>query len=100
MAYFAVVVNRGPHWDWNRSMRRQNGWDEHAAFMDMLGSERFIVSGGPLGGEDDARRILHIVNAPDISTVKNRLSEDPWHQTGLLQIESIEPWTVLVGSQP
>lgn len=48
MAYFAVIVERGTPWDWTLPMRKQNEWDAHA-----------------LGGEDDAPRILHIVDAPD-----------------------------------
>jgi uncharacterized protein YciI len=97
MPYFAVIRERGPAWDWSLPMRRQAEWDAHAAFMDALESEAFIVAGGPLGGEDDARRVLHVVNAPDKGAIETRLAEDPWTPMRLLKTIAIERWTVLLG---
>jgi hypothetical protein len=57
MARFVVVRERSASWDWSRPMRRQDLWEAHAAFMDALESEGFILAGGPLGGEDDALRV-------------------------------------------
>jgi uncharacterized protein YciI len=78
-------------------MRGQDGWDAHAAFVDALTAEGFIVAGGPLGGEDDARRVLHIVRTNDVGEIERRLAEDPWTSNGLLRTLGIEPWTVLLG---
>jgi uncharacterized protein YciI len=97
MPYFVVTCERGPNWDWSRPMRRQDGWEAHAAFMDALTAEGFILAGGPLGGEDDARRVLHIVLASDAGEIERRLAEDPWTPNGLLRTLLIEPWTVLLG---
>jgi uncharacterized protein YciI len=97
MPYFVVTRERGPNWDWSRPMRRQDEWDAHAAFMDVLTAEGFILAGGPLGGEDDARRVLHIVLANDAGEIERRLAEDPWTPNGLLRTVEIEPWTVLLG---
>ena len=36
MANFAVRLVHGPNWDQGRPIREQDGWDEHAAFMDGL----------------------------------------------------------------
>ncbi len=66
--------------------------------MDALVDEGFVLAGGPLGGEDDAPRVLHIVSAPDRAAVAAKLAQDPWTAMGLLQTVSIEPWTVLLGS--
>ena len=55
MPIFVVVRERGSAWDWSRPMRRQAEWDAHAAFMDAMVDERFILAGGPLGGEDERR---------------------------------------------
>ena len=49
MIYYAVTRERGENWDARLPMRRQAKWDEHAAFMDALADEGFIVLGGPLG---------------------------------------------------
>ncbi len=96
MPYFVVVRERSSAWDWSVAMRRQINWEAHAAFMDALVAEGFIVAGGPLGGEDNAARIMHVVAAPDESAAEARLSEDPW-KTDMLRTLSIEPWTVLLG---
>ena len=97
MPYFVVVRERSAGWDWSRPMRRQREWEAHAAFMDALADEGFIAAGGPLGGEDDAPRVLHVIEAAGRSVVEARLEEDPWTQMGLLTTVTIEPWTVLLG---
>jgi hypothetical protein len=49
MANFAVRLVHGPGWDPARQIRDQDGWDEHAAFMDGLVDDGFIILGGPVG---------------------------------------------------
>ena len=49
MKYFAVTRNRGPAWDASLPMREQKQWTGHAAFMNRLVEEGFVVLGGPLG---------------------------------------------------
>jgi uncharacterized protein YciI len=77
-------------------MREQKQWNEHAAFMDALADERFILAGGPIG---DGRQegALHIVRAESANAVRARLESDPWVKMGLLTVGAIEPWTVLLG---
>ena len=72
--YFLVERARGPAWDHSRSRREQDGWDEHAAFMDGLVEEGFVVLGGPMG-VGDGDNVLLIVDAPDGGAA--RLAEDP-----------------------
>jgi uncharacterized protein YciI len=90
---FAVRLTRGGPWNWSRDLREQDGWDEHARFMDELVEEGFIVLGGPIGGE---REILHAIEAPSEEAVRERLAQDNWHRNGMLRIKSIEPWTILL----
>jgi uncharacterized protein YciI len=91
--YHAVIREPGPAWDASRSMREQDGWETHAAFMDALAAEGFIVLGGPLGNaRGDA---LHIVDAADEQEIERRFAEDPWSDR-LLRIARIEPWTILL----
>ena len=46
---FLVLLRRtGPQWDASRPLEEQSDWDAHAAFMDGLVDEGFIVLGGPL----------------------------------------------------
>jgi uncharacterized protein YciI len=91
--FFAVRLTRGGPWDWSRDLREQLGWDEHAAFMDALVAEGFIVLGGPLAGD---REILHAICARSEAAVRERLAADNWAQNGMLTIASIEAWTVLL----
>jgi uncharacterized protein YciI len=75
-------------------MRAQPQWAEHAAFMNALAAEGFIVLGGPLGSGEEV--FLLIVNAPDEATVRARLAADPWTASGLLDIKAVDPWTILL----
>lgn len=92
-SHFAVTRERGPAWDPSRPMREQKGWAEHAAFMDALAADGFVVLGGPLG---DERRFLLIVDAPGEGEIRARLSRDPWTAAGLLTVSEVEPWRVLL----
>ena len=90
---FAVRLQRGGPWDWSRDLREQDGWDEHASFMESLVADGFIVLGGPLAGE---REVFHAIAAPSEQAVRERLAQDNWHENGMLTITSIEPWTILL----
>lgn len=78
-------------------MRRQREWEAHAGFMDALAAEGTIVAGGPLGSEDDAPRVLQIMQAENAGAIEAVLAQDPWTAMGLLRTISIEPWRVLLG---
>ena len=60
--YYLVRREHGPAWDASRPRREQDGWDEHAAFMDELAAEGFVVLGGPVG-EGDGDYALNVVDA-------------------------------------
>jgi uncharacterized protein YciI len=91
--FFAVRLERGGPWDWSRGLREQDGWEAHAAFMDSLVDDGFIVLGGPL---EDGRDVLHAVSAPSERAIRDRLAEDNWAQNGMLRIKQIEEWTILL----
>lgn len=50
--YHLIEQAKGPGWDHSRGRREQPGWSEHAAFMDALAEEGFVVLGGPIGEGD------------------------------------------------
>lgn len=97
MAHFAVRLVHGPGWDPTRPIREQNGWDEHAAFMDGLVDDGFVILGGPVG---NGEQTLHVVEAADEQDIKTRLARDPWASARLLQIGMIEPWELWLDSRP
>ena len=91
MAMFLVVLRQsGPEFDRSRPLEEQSRWTEHAAFMDGLVDDGFIVLGGPLA---DDGRVAHAVEADSPRAVRETLARDSWSETHL-RIDSIEPWTV------
>jgi uncharacterized protein YciI len=90
---FVVRVERGGPWDWSRDLREQDGWDEHASFMDGLVESGLIFLGGPLEGD---RETLHVVEARSEEEIRARFAEDPWAENGMLTVKSLERWTILL----
>ena len=90
---YVVRVERGGPWDWSRDLREQDGWDEHARFMNGLVDDGFIILGGPLEGDREA---LHVVDAPSEEEIRRRFAEDNWAENGMLAVKSIERWTILL----
>lgn len=90
--YFLVKHVPGPAWDRSRPRREQDGWGEHAAFMDGLTAEGVIVLGGPVGAGDGDYALL-VVDAQSEAAIRARLAADPWAD-GILRVESVEPWSV------
>ena len=84
---FVVIRERGLAWDDSRPLREQDGWPEHAAFMEALVDDGFVLFGGPFG---DSVRTLLIVDAPSEQAIHDRLAADPWTPTGYLRIVSVE----------
>ena len=95
---FIVLQAKGPSWDPTRLRREQALWDEHAAFMDKLTAEGFIVLGGPLG-EGDGEDALLVVNAPDEDAITSTLKSDPWLTAAILEIRTIQRWTVFLEAE-
>ena len=91
MPNFAVTSRRGPRWDHACGIREQDGWAEHAAFMDGLVDDGFILFGGPVG---DARQTLHAIEASDEDAIRKRLAGDPWARAGLLEVGTVQPWAL------
>jgi hypothetical protein len=88
---FLVVLRRsGPEYDHALQLEEQSGWPEHAAYMDALVDEGFIVLGGPL---QDEMRTAHAVQADSEDAIRARLAEDPWSGTHLA-VDSIDRWTI------
>ena len=98
MAFFAVTLETGPNWDYSRARRDQDAWDEHAAFMDALVEDGFVVLGGPIG-EGDGANVLLVLDAEDAAEIRARLAEDPWGED-MLTFESIRPWSVWLRAAP
>lgn len=90
--HHVVIRERGPAWDPARPLREQEGWDEHAAFMDGLAAEGVILRGGTLDGNGGA---LHVVAASGPGEIRTALSRDPWEGT-VLREARIARWEILL----
>ena len=95
LIYYAVTREQGENWDASLTRREQENWDEHAAFMDALVDEGFVVLGGPIG---DGTKVLLIFNAENEQAIEDRLADDPWTPMGLLRTIKVEPWEILLGA--
>jgi hypothetical protein len=90
VAFLVVLDRSGPEWDASRTLEEQSGWVAHAAFMDALVADGFVILGGPLA---DERRVVHAVAASSEAEVRETLARDPWHGTHLV-IDTIDEWTL------
>ena len=96
MMFLVVLRRSGPEYDHSRPLEEQSGWLEHAAFMDGLVEDGFIVLGGVLG---DEVRTAHAVEAVSEEAVRETFDRDPWSGSHLV-VDSIDPWTIRLQRLP
>jgi uncharacterized protein YciI len=94
---FVVTRNKGKGWDATKPMSSQVAWPEHATFMDDLADNRFVILGGPL---DEGETTLLMIDAANEAEIRSTLAQDPWSKSGLLELQSIQSWTVLLQAGP
>jgi hypothetical protein len=88
--FLVVLLRSGAEWDASRPLEEQSGWEAHAAFMDGLVDDGFLVLGGPLS---DEHRVAHAVEAESEDAVRDTFARDPWSGTHLV-VDTIDPWTI------
>ena len=93
--FLVTLRQSGPEFDRTRPLEEQSRWPEHAALMDALVDDGFIVLGGPLAGDG---RVALAIEAASPQAVRETLARDPWSETHL-RVESIEPWTIRLDSR-
>ena len=99
MSLFAVTRTAGPSWADGKGTFEQPDVNEHAAFMNDLADDGFLLFAGPLAGsEHDRIRVLLIAEAASEADVHRRLADDPWARTQRLVTTSVESWNLLVGA--
>jgi len=92
---FAVILTHGAAWRRGLPLEGQVDWTAHAAFMDALVEDGFVLLGGPLQTTED---VLLIIRSESPAEIAGRLGGDPWHQQDLLRISRIAPWALRLGS--
>ncbi len=98
MATFAVTTARGTAWDPAKDIRRQAGWDEHAAYADKLVESGVIMLGGPIDGasEDVALLAMHATDADEVRSI---FAADPWVVSGVLRVKDVQHWRLWLDSR-
>jgi hypothetical protein len=91
---FFILRTRGENWNRDCGFEEQHGWSEHAAFMNGLAQEGFIVLGGPLEGTPN---VLLLAMAESEEGVRAKLAGDIWAQQDLLRVERVAPWSLKLG---
>ena len=100
MSHYAVIREAGPGWTDGEGIAAQPAVGDHAAFMNMLEDEGFVLFGGPLAGSERGRvRAMLIVNASSEDEIHRRLADDPWVHSRHLVTTSIEPWSIFIGAE-
>jgi uncharacterized protein YciI len=90
---FVAISSAGPNRDSSKGTREQPLWDEHAAFIDQLVADGFILMGGPFVDEGGS---MLMVNADDEVEVRKKLKNDPWLKHGVLKLESVKRWEIFI----
>jgi uncharacterized protein YciI len=91
---FSVTRSRGSGWESSLPQEQQAEWAAHAAFMNGLEAEGFVVLGGPL---EETPYTLLAVRAADVSEVRGKLAQDPWEANRVLETTRIVGWTLALG---
>jgi len=90
---FVAISSAGPNRDFSKGTRERPFWNEHAAFIDKLVDDGFILMGGPLVDEGGS---LLIFNAEVENEVREKLKNDPWARHGILKLESVKRWEIFI----
>jgi uncharacterized protein YciI len=99
MSLFAVTREAGPSWTVGKGAFEQPAANDHAAFMNDLAVQGFVLFAGPLAGsERDRIRVLLIADADSATEVRRRLADDPWVLTQQVVTTNVEPWILFVGA--
>ena len=100
MSLFAVTREAGAGWTVGKGAFEQPALNDHAAFMNNLANEGFVLFAGPLAGsENDRIRVLLIADADSEADIHRRLADDPWERVQRLVTTNVEPWNLLVGAE-
>ena len=101
MSLYAVTREAGPTWSDGKGAFEQAGVNDHAAFMNGLADQGFVLFAGPLNGTEQGRiRVLLIADAASDADIHRRLADDPWAVTKHLVTTNVESWTLFVGAPP
>jgi hypothetical protein len=89
---FVAMSKAGEHRDLSRGSREQQFWDEHAAFIDGLVDEGFILMGGLF--KDGGAMLVMLADSEE--EVREKMAGDPWYLQGMLELISVKRWEIFI----
>lgn len=93
MKTFIVSRSPGSAWIVGTPTRQQPYWDEHAAFMDKVFADGYIILGGPYA---DSSGALLIVEAEDETVASHLFDDDPWTKQDILSAGTVKEWLIFL----
>jgi uncharacterized protein YciI len=88
MSAYAVIREAGPGWT-DGGIADQPAVADHAAFMNDLADQGFLLFAGPLAGSEGGRVRALIVDAHSEDEIRNRLADDPWVHSDRLRFPGV-----------
>jgi len=82
----------GPTWT-SGAPEDQDGWDEHAAFIDGLIERGIFVMGGPYADNSGSHTLLEGVS---VDEARELVLTDPFVANGVFELEDVRAWNVYV----
>jgi hypothetical protein len=71
----------------------QDGWEEHAEFIDDLIERGIFVMGGPYADNSGSHTLLEGVSADE---ARELVLRDPFVANGVFELENVQAWNVYV----
>ena len=84
----------GPNWNYEKGVREQALWDEHARFVDDLFDRGLIMLAGPFLPEGTGA--LVILNVETTEEARALYASDPWVHQGILDIADARVWSTFL----
>jgi uncharacterized protein YciI len=92
---FSVTRTHGAAWDAEVPMEQQADWEAHAAYMNGLEADGFVVLGGPL---EDTPYTMLAVRAEDVQQARARFAADPWEASKVIETTRVVGWDLALGA--
>ena len=97
MKKVALILKPGPNWNYERGVREQEHWDEHARFVDDLFDRGLIMLAGPFIPEGAGA--LVILNIESAEEARALYANDPWARQGILLVAEAKEWTIFLDAR-
>lgn len=96
MRTIAVFLRPGSRWDYDKPVREQAYWDDHARFMDSLFESGKVILGGPFA---DGTGSMVIYAAESVEAARKIFLGDPWTEKDVLVAAEFKEWTIFLDSR-